>query len=346
MQPWRNLLEISPLKIQERTRTVFEIANDVLQSEINAIQILQGELDVSFEHAVDLLLNCKGHVVVSGLGKSGLVGQKLSATLASTGTPSHFLHPTEAVHGDLGKIRRDDVVLLLSYSGRTEEVSALAAILRQDEVPIISISKAVDTQLGKLSDAALSIGNIEEACQNGLAPTSTTTAMMALGDALAVAVSSSRNFSADEFSKSHPGGTLGKTMMPVKEFIRFRVGENIVVGRRDQSLRELLEKGESFARRCGAILIADEQTGILEGILTDGDLRRSLIREGECILEHPVEKFMTSSPVSIEQDLPTRNAIQIIREKRLDELPVVDSDLVPVGVLDVQDLIAMKLIAS
>ncbi len=344
MRRWPNNWNIS-LSIVNQNRTVFEIAQEVLESELNAIQITKGEIDESFEQAVQLLLDCQGHVVVSGLGKSGLVGQKLSATLASTGTPSHFLHPTEAVHGDLGKIRQGDVVLLLSYSGRTEEVSALAAILRQDKVPVISISKAKDTQLGKLSDAPLSIGNIAEACQNGLAPTSTTTSMMALGDALAVAVSSKRNFSADEFSKSHPGGTLGKTMMPVKEFIRFRVGENIVVGHRTQSLRELLEIGETFERRCGAILIANETTGQLEGILTDGDLRRCLIKNGEGILDHPIADFMTNSPISIEQNLPTKNAIQIIREKRLDELPVVDSNLVPVGVLDVQDLMALKLIS-
>ena len=334
------------IKTFSPSRTVYEMAQDVLESEMSAINHVQNELDESFEVAVNLLLNCKGHVVVSGLGKSGLVGQKLSATLASTGTPSHFLHPTEAVHGDLGKIRRGDVVLLLSYSGRTEEVSALAAILRQDGVPIVSISRSKETQLGKLSDAPLSIGNIAEACQNGLAPTSTTTAMMALGDALAVAVSSKRNFTADEFSKSHPGGTLGKTMMPIKEFIRFRVGENIVIGHRDQSLRELLEIGEKFERRCGAILIADAQTNKLAGILTDGDLRRNLISKGATILDQTVGSVMTASPITIEQNCPTKDAIQIIREKRLDELPVVDSSGCPVGVLDVQDLVALKLIAD
>lgn len=180
---------------EERTTlTSSDIARQVFESEIQAIQVAKCYLDEHFEKAVELLLECDSHVVVSGLGKSGLVGQKISATLASTGTPSHFLHPTEAVHGDLGRIRRGDVVILLSYSGRTEEVASLAAILRQDGIAIISISRDRSTRLAALSDAALSTGDIEEACEHGLAPTSTTTAMMAIGDALAIAASRQRNF--------------------------------------------------------------------------------------------------------------------------------------------------------
>ncbi|MEM9413133.1 MAG: KpsF/GutQ family sugar-phosphate isomerase, partial [Planctomycetota bacterium] len=318
-------------------------AERVFDSEITAIQTTRKHLDSNFETATRLILESRSHLVVSGLGKSGLVGQKLSATFASTGTPSHFLHPTEAVHGDLGRIRLGDVVLLLSYSGRTEEVSALAAILRQDDVPIISISKSPVSQLGQLSDAALAVGDIEEACQHGLAPTSTTTAMMALGDALAIAVSTERNFSADEFGRSHPGGTLGKTMMPIKDFIRFRVGENVIVGHCETTVKELLEKGESLSRRCGAILISNSTTGQLKGILTDSDLRRSLISHGTEILNQPIKRIMSKNPVCMERNLPLKEALQIIRERRLDELPIVDKEGIPVGVLDVQDLIALKL---
>ena len=329
--------------MQDQRQSPTKIAQDVLDSEIEAIQIARQQLGPSFDRAVQLINDCEGHIVVSGLGKSGLVGQKLSATLASTGTPSHFLHPTEAVHGDLGRIRRGDVVLLLSYSGRTEEVSSLAAILRQDDIPIISISKNVESQLGKLSDAAIGLGDIAEACQNGLAPTSTTTAMMAVGDALAVAASVLRSFSAEDFNRSHPGGTLGRTMMPVKEVIRFRVGKNIAMASREQTIQEILTSAEAFPRRCGAILIADENQKLL-GLLTDGDIRRLLIEFGPATLEKTAGEVMTANPIAVTVDAPVRDAIQIIREKRVDELPVVEEDGTTFGVLDIQDLLALKLI--
>lgn len=319
------------------------IANAVLDSEIAAINIVRRHINSDFEKAVQLVLGCEGHVVVSGLGKSGLVGQKICATLASTGTPSHFLHPTEAVHGDLGRIRSGDVVLLLSYSGQTEEVSSLAAILRQDGIPIISISRCAQSQLGNLSDAAIALGDIAEACQNGLAPTSTTTATMAIGDALAIAVSSLRRFSADDFGRSHPGGSLGKKMMPVEEVMRFRVGKNTAVVRSDIKMEHMLVEAENVPRRCGAILIVD-QKGSLEGILTDADLRRLIVTEGTGVFQRSVGERMTATPVSLEGCAPVKDALQIMREKRLDEIPIVNEHGKPIGVLDVQDLISLKII--
>jgi len=320
-----------------------EIANAVLDSEIEAINIVRSHIDSDFDKAVRLLLDCNGHVVVSGLGKSGLVGQKISATLASTGTPSHFLHPTEAVHGDLGRIRSGDIALLLSYSGQTEEVSSLAAILRQDGIPIISISRSASSQLGKLSNAAVALGDIAEACQNGLAPTSTTTAMMAVGDALAIAASSLRHFSADDFSRSHPGGSLGKKMLPVAEVMRFRVDKNTAVVRSDIKMESMLAEAEAVPRRCGAILIVD-QAGKLEGILTDADLRRLIVNEGAAVLKKIVHEKMTAAPVALDGNAPVKDALQIMHEKRLDEIPVIDGDGKPLGVLDVQDLISLKII--
>ena len=319
------------------------IAQQVFESEIQAIRVAMCYLDEHFDKAVELVLGCDSHIVVSGLGKSGLVGQKISATLASTGTPSHFLHPTEAVHGDLGRIRRGDVVILMSYSGRTEEVASLAAILRQDDVPIISISRDRSTRLAELSEAALSTGNIEEACQHGLAPTSTTTAMMAIGDALAVAVSRQRNFSAEDFGKSHPGGTLGRTMMPISEMLRFKVGKNITIGKQDQTVQEILSESDQHPRRCGAMLISNEQ-GKLVGLLTDGDLRRLLLKHGADILSKTVGEVMTKDPTCVVATAAVQEAIQVIREKRIDELPVIDAEGHPVGVIDVQDLLALKLI--
>lgn len=319
------------------------IANAVLDSEIDAINIVRSHINAGFETAVQLLLECQGHVVVSGLGKSGLVGQKISATLASTGTPSHFLHPTEAVHGDLGRIRSGDIALLLSYSGQTEEVSSLAAILRQDGIPVISISRSATSQLGKLSVAAVALGDIAEACQNGLAPTSTTTAMMAVGDALAIAASSLRHFSADDFSRSHPGGSLGKKMLPVAEVMRFRVSKNTAVVRSDIKMESMLAEAETVPRRCGAILIVD-QAGKLEGILTDADLRRLIVNEGAAVLQKTVHEKMTAAPVALNGNAPVKDAFQIMHEKRLDEIPVIDGDGKPLGVLDVQDLISLKII--
>jgi len=319
------------------------IIDEVLASEIEAINIARRNINSDFETAVKLVLNCKGHVVVSGLGKSGLVGQKISATLASTGTPSHFLHPTEAVHGDLGRIRRGDIVLLLSYSGRTEEVSSLAAILRQDGVPVISISQCADSQLGKLSDAPIVLGDIAEACQNGLAPTSTTTAMMAVGDALAIAASTLRQFSAEDFGRSHPGGSLGKKMLPVEQLLRFRVGKNTAVVRTDTKVNVMLDEAENVPRRCGAILVVDHD-GVLKGILTDGDLRRLIVTEGAAVLQSEVGDKMTETPVYLNGSAPVRDALQIMREKRLDEIPVVDEQCMPLGVLDVQDLVSLKII--
>ncbi len=330
---------------EERTTlTSSDIARQVFESEIQAIQVAKCYLDEHFEKAVELLLECDSHVVVSGLGKSGLVGQKISATLASTGTPSHFLHPTEAVHGDLGRIRRGDVVILLSYSGRTEEVASLAAILRQDGIAIISISRDRSTRLAALSDAALSTGDIEEACEHGLAPTSTTTAMMAIGDALAIAASRQRNFSAEDFNKSHPGGTLGRTMMPVGEMLRFKVGKNIAVVKENETVQEVLNQADQFPRRCGAILISKTDQEQLVGLLTDGDLRRMLLKHGTEILSKTVGEIMTSDPTTVAASATVSEAIQVIREKRIDELPVVDATGKPVGVLDVQDLLALKLI--
>lgn len=319
------------------------LARQVLASEQVALQTVANKLDQKFAAAVDLILNCEGNLIVSGLGKSGLVGQKISATFASTGSPSHFVHPTEAFHGDLGRIRSHDVALLLSYSGDTEEITSLAAVLKEDGVAIISISKSATSTLGRLSRLALEIGQIDEACHNRLAPTSTTTAMMALGDALAIATSSRRSFSADDFSRSHPGGTLGKLMLPVREILRFRVNENISMGREQQRLEEVLTAAEVLPRRCGAILVSNETTGQLAGILTDSDLRRLLLKRGSDILQETIGTVMTRNPTTVCEHVSVRDAIEIIRDKRLDELPVVNDEGIAVGVLDVQDLLALKL---
>ena len=333
------------MSIQENlsVSSLRNLAAEVMLQESTAIERASSLLDDEFDRAVALLLDCSGSVIVSGVGKSGLIGKKLSATLSSTGAPSHFMHPTEAMHGDLGRVGKEDVALLLSYSGATEELIGLAAILRQDEVPIVSISCKPNSRLGSISTAALSIGDVQEACPYNMAPTASTAAMLALGDALALVVSRERAFSAKDFHKVHPGGLLGKKMLPVTEILRFEVGRNVAVASSGLNLLEILCEGEKIGRRSGAILVVDDE-GRLSGVLTDGDLRRLLATEGPDVLKANIETVMTCRPIHLLATDLVKDAIQLVRERRVDEIPVVNHDGMPVGIIDVQDLISLKLI--
>jgi arabinose-5-phosphate isomerase len=299
----------------------------------------------AWARAIDLLVACEGHVVVSGMGKSGLVGAKISATFSSLGQPSNVLHPAEAVHGDLGRVRRGDVVVLLSYSGETEEVVALAHLLAADDVPRLGISSRADSSLACACTVHLDLGDITEACPLRLAPTASTTAQLAVGDCLALAVSRRRNFSEGDFQKAHPGGLLGAGLRKVTEALRFRVGENLAVVPDAHTVRAAL--GEAAAavqggRRAGAIMLVDDD-GHLSGLLTDGDLRR-LILENPGALDGPVTDVMTPRPKHLTIDDLVRDAERLVREHRVDEIPVLDHDGRPVGLIDVQDLISLKVV--
>ena len=323
-------------------------ARRALDAEAAAISAV--DLDGGFDRAVDLVLGCGGEdggsLVVSGLGKSGLIGRKLAATFASTGTPAHFLHPVEAMHGDLGRVRRRDVVLLLSNTGNTEEVVALAALLRQDGVSTIAICGNASSELGRLATACLCIGDVTEACPHNLAPTASTAAMLALGDALALCASSERGFDPDAFSRFHPGGGLGRQLLPVAQAMRFRIGENLDATPANATLRAAYQRAEQTARskglrRAGALLVVDP-TGRLAGIFTDGDLRRQVFHG--LSLDAPVAEAMTRNPTTLPHDAPVRDAVRIVRERRIDEVPVIDDEGRPVGLIDVQDLVALKVI--
>lgn len=292
--------------------------------------------------AVGMLERCTGHVMVSGMGKSGLIGQKIAATLSSLGVPSHFTHPSEAMHGDLGRVRPGDVALLLSYSGGTEEVVNLAAILRTDGIARIGISCNHQTHLARLCDAHLAIGDVIEACPMNLAPTASTTAMLAMGDALSLAVSRRRNFQADDFRRRHPGGALGAGLRGVTEVLRFRVGENVSTVREAVTVADAL-RTTGDGRRAGALLVVDD-AGRLVGIFTDGDLRRRVNELGASLLARPVREVMTARPTALPADALVRDAVQLVRERRLDEIPVVGHDGQPIGLIDVQDLVSMKVI--
>ncbi|MDA1007448.1 MAG: KpsF/GutQ family sugar-phosphate isomerase [Planctomycetota bacterium] len=320
----------------------------VIAAEANALESLrasiEGESSPHWCAALDLLNECRGHVVVSGMGKSGLVGQKISATLASLGQPSHVIHPADAVHGDLGRIRRGDVAILLSFSGETSEVVDLALILKADGIHRIGISSSGNSSLARACDAHIPLGNLVEACPHNLAPTASTTAMMAVGDALALALSRRRNFAADDFHKHHPGGMLGAGLRPVTEVLRFRVGDNLPCLSESLSVQEALSQAGS-GRRAGAIMVVNE-SGKLSGIMTDGDLRRLLNERGANALTAPITQVMSRSPRALSSDALVRDAVRMVRERRIDEIPVVDDAGRPIGLIDVQDLISLRVISE
>jgi arabinose-5-phosphate isomerase len=298
-----------------------------------------------WQEAIDMIAACTGHVVLSGMGKSGLIGAKISATLSSVGIPSHVLHPADAVHGDLGAIRQEDVVLLLSYSGRTEEIVNLATILRADGVKRLAITTSHDSDLARLCDAHLALGPLEEVCPLSLAPTTSTTLTLACGDALALSVARRRAFKESDFHQRHPGGSLGDGLRPVRELLRFRAGKNLTVLPDTISVGQALEQAwpddsNSAIRQAGAIILSDSD-GRLSGIFTDGDLRRLVLKQDRP-LDTPIREVMTSNPRHLRQDDRLNDARQMVAEFRIDEIPVVDADGQPVGLIDIQDLMTLR----
>lgn len=316
---------------------------------------IAGPGSADFERAVGLVADCAdsgGTVLVSGLGKSGLVGAKVAATMSSLGITAHAVHPSEAAHGDLGRFRPQDTVVCLSKSGETDEVVSLAATLRQDGLPIISITTGSTpptphadqrSSLERLATVALRIPlETEAGAPLFVAPTSSTTATMALGDALAMAAARRRDFSDADFRRRHPGGSLGGLLRPVVEILRFRATENLPLVPEGVTVAEALRLADQTTRRPGAIVVVD-RAGRLTGIFTDGDLRRLIGRE-PAGLTKPIELVMTRTPRTLRADALVRDAVNMIREFRQDEIPVVGLTGEPVGILDVQDLIAMKLV--
>ncbi len=297
-----------------------------------------------WQAAIDMIDACQGHLVVSGMGKSGLVGAKISATFSSVGIPSHFVHPADAVHGDLGAIRSGDVVMLLSYSGGTPEVVELATILRNDGVARLGVSRRDDTQLARLCVAHLSLGDLDEAGPLNLAPSTSPTATMACGDALALAVAHRRSFTASDFRQRHPGGSLGAMLRPVEELIRFRVGENLTTTRADVPVVEALRQGADdhagSVRHAGAVLVLDAQDRVV-GLFTDGDLRR-LVLQDPTQLAKSIGEVMTQDPRTINRTATVGEARGLVAEYRIDEIPVVDEHGCAVGLIDIQDLMAPR----
>ncbi len=311
---------------------ILNIGRKVLDEESNAIQSTKQALDNNFVKAVNLIFNIRGKLIVTGMGKSGLVGQKIAATLASTGTPSFFLHPAEAIHGDLGMISKEDAVLAISNSGETPEILAIIPTIKRWGNPVIAITNNLNSKLAKESDIHLYLNVKREACRLNLAPTSTTTATMALGDALAVALLEMRGFTSEDFARFHPGGSLGKKLMKVGELMH--TGEELPIVHPDTPLKEAVlvmsEKG------FGAALVTDEN-GDLVGIITDGDLRR-FIESGGSIDKCLVERVMTKNPKFVTKDQLIVEALEIMERYNITVLPVLENKK-PIGLIHLHDIL-------
>ncbi len=315
------------------------LAKNVLEIEARAIDGLKRSLNKNFESAVRLLLACEGRVVVTGMGKPGFIGRKISATLSSTGTPSVFMHPAEAIHGDLGLLKREDVVLAISNSGETEEITKLLSTIKKIGSKLIAMAGNPKSTLARHADILLSIEIKKEACPLNLAPTASTTAALAMGDALALAVLDRRGFKPENFAFLHPGGSLGKKLLRVKDVMR-KGKDHAVVTEKTNVQNALIAITRS---RTGCCTVIDKK-GRLVGIFTDGDLRRRLERDGKNLLVTPIAQVATKKPLSIVENKLAAEALQILRDRKIDELPVVSEQGRVVGLLDVQDLLKAGLV--
>ncbi len=311
-------------------------ARDVLRIEAEALTRVSERLDERIARAADLIFRCPGSVIVTGMGKAGIVGQKLAATLASIGTAAFPLHPAEAVHGDLGRIRTGDIVVALSLSGETEEVLRLVPAIRRIGAVLVAITERRTSSLGRAADLCISLGPIEEACPLGLAPSASTTALMAVGDALALLVSRLREFSVDDFAAYHPAGSLGRKLGRVEDVMR--TGHRCRMARADRTVREVFVGLAGPRRRSGAVLIVDEAERLV-GIFTDSDLARLFEQRKDAALDGPIGAVMTRDPVQVGVGSSVQAAMDAMRDKKISELPVVDRGGRAVGLVDLTDLI-------
>ncbi|KVR25415.1 arabinose-5-phosphate isomerase [Burkholderia ubonensis] len=315
------------------------LARDVLDIEADAVRALSEQLDGDFVKAVALLLGCGGRVVVSGIGKSGHIARKIAATLASTGTPAFFVHPAEASHGDLGMVTADDVFIGISYSGESEELVAILPLVKRIGAKLIAITGRAESSLGQLADVNLNAAVAKEACPLNLAPTASTTAALALGDALAVAVLDARGFGSEDFARSHPGGALGRRLLTYVRDV-MRTDDEIPSVGLDATLSDALF--QITAKRMGmtAVVGAD---GKVAGIFTDGDLRRVLERDGD-FRRLPIADVMTRQPRTIGPDHLAVEAVELMERHRINQMLVVDADGALIGALNMHDLFSKKVI--
>ncbi|OGW83674.1 MAG: hypothetical protein A2Z83_08440 [Omnitrophica bacterium GWA2_52_8] len=314
--------------------TVIRTARQILSIEANAIRRMVRNLGPEFEKAVQIMADAKGRIVVTGMGKPGFIARKIAATLASTGTPSLFVHPAEAFHGDLGMVTEQDVVIAISHSGETEEIVNLVTVIKRLGVPLIVLTSRQKSSLAKYASVVLNLGVDREACPLNLAPSASTTAALAMGDALALSLLKKKGFKSEDFALLHPGGSLGKQLLKVRDLMRKGKANPTVES--DTSVRQALF---SITRaRAGSCTVVDRK-GKLVGIFTDGDLRRHLRMNGTDILKDTVGKVATRQPLTVYDDQLAAEAIHLLKKKKIDELPVVDRKGRAVGLLDIQDLL-------
>ncbi|MFH1338276.1 MAG: KpsF/GutQ family sugar-phosphate isomerase [Candidatus Omnitrophota bacterium] len=314
-------------------------AREVLDIEARAIRDLKVKIDKRFKAAVDMIRLAKGRVVVSGMGKAGIIAQKFSATLSSTGTPSLFLHSADAIHGDLGRVTADDVVVILSNSGETEEIKKLLPILKKIGSKIVALTGNIKSSLARFSDITLDVSVKKEACPLGLAPTASTTAMLAMCDALSVCLLEMKGFKEKDFALFHPGGALGRRLLLKVEDI-MRTGKANPLVYEEETVSSVLLK--ITQARAGSATIIDKR-GRLRGIFTDGDLRRHIEIDRD-LPRRKIAAVMTRNPAAVSKDRLAAEAMRILEEKKIDEVPVVDKHGRVVGLLDVQDLLEAGLV--
>lgn len=324
--------------MKDTNQKEFEISikkgKEVIRKEAQAIFDLEKRIDENFAKAVDLIYNCKGRVIISGMGKSGIVGRKIAGTLTSTGTATMFLHPAEGMHGDLGLVHKDDVVICISKSGDTHELFQLVPLIKKIGVPIISITGNFRSRLAERSDIILDAGVEEEACPNNLAPTSSTTVALVLGDALAVALLEKRNFGSEDFALLHPGGSLGKRLTMKIDDIMFS-GDKIPIVPENMELEKVIF--EITSKRFGSTCVVDKDNSLL-GIITDGDIRRLLEKEKN-IWQLKAKEVMSSNPKTVQLGIMAADALKIMTNFSIMQVIIVDEKNRPRGIIHLHDIL-------
>ncbi|KPL15912.1 MAG: D-arabinose 5-phosphate isomerase [Bacteroides sp. SM23_62] len=309
-------------------------AKEVIRREAEALRDLEKKVDLRFVKAVELILKCRGRVIVTGIGKSGIIGKKIAATLASTGTPAMFLHPTEGVHGDLGMVRRDDVILAITKSGETDELYQLFPIFKRLGVPIITFTGNPSSPVAEKSDVTIDVSVNGEACSNNLVPTSSTTAALVMGDALALALLDERHFSPEDFALLHPGGNLGrKLLLKVSDIMH--TGDSIPIVSQEANMKDTIL--EMTSKRFGATTVVNDGKKLV-GIFTDGDLRR-LVERTDDIFSLKAKEVMTSEPKTIDGEELAAKALNIMEYYNITCLIILDPQRKPVGIVHLHDLL-------
>ncbi|HMF11201.1 MAG TPA: KpsF/GutQ family sugar-phosphate isomerase [Gemmataceae bacterium] len=325
----------------EATRTDvgrLSYARQVVRTEAAALRLAARRLNGTFLQVVKLIQHCAGRVAVTGTGKSADVGHKIAGTLSSTGTRAYFLDATKAMHGDLGMVHPNDIVLVLSHSGESEEVVRLLPSLRQLASAVVALTGNGQSTLARQSDAAIVYGPLEEVCPLGLAPSSSTTVMIALGDALAFVLSQSREFSHEDFARFHPAGSLGRKLLKVDAVMRR--GDELRIASSEETVRQVFARLRRRGRRTGAVMLTDA-SGRLSGIFTDSDLARLFEQRRDDALDRPIGEVMTSNPLQVSLGGRVAEAVELLRRHKISELPVVAPDGQPVGLLDITDVLGL-----